>query len=52
MVNPFFRNNGPIKLFEILKELNIKFDTFDKDQDILDIKDLLTSKSGEITFFH
>ena len=52
MVNPFFRNNGPIKLFEILKELNIKFDTFDKDQDIFDIKDLLTSKENEITFFH
>ena len=52
MVNPFFKNNGPIKLFEILKELNIKFDTFDKDQDIFDIKDLLTSKENEITFFH
>ena len=52
MVNPFFKNNGPFKLKEILKELSLKIDTNNKQSDIFDIKDLQNSKSSEITFFH
>jgi UDP-3-O-[3-hydroxymyristoyl] glucosamine N-acyltransferase len=50
MVNPFFKNNGPFKLREILKELNLNVDN--NDLDILDISDLQNSKKNEITFYH
>ena len=52
MVNPFFENNGPFKILDILNTLNIKDSNFDKSQNVVDIKDLLSSKSGDITFFH
>ena len=52
MVNPFFKNNGPFKFNEILKELSIKNDQINEDINIIDIKDLQNSKSNEITFFH
>ena len=52
MVNPFFKNNGPFKILEILKLLKLNFEEVIDDQNILDIKDLHTSKNNEITFFH
>jgi UDP-3-O-[3-hydroxymyristoyl] glucosamine N-acyltransferase len=52
MVNLFFKNNGPYKLSEILKELNINLNQTNNDLNVTDIKDLLNSKSNEITFFH
>jgi len=52
MDNPFFKNNGPFKLGDILKELSLENDKNNKDQNIIDIKDLQNSKSNEITFFH
>ena len=52
MSNPFFKNNGPILVSEILKILNIKPTEVFKDKFINDIKDLSTSKNLDITFFH
>jgi UDP-3-O-[3-hydroxymyristoyl] glucosamine N-acyltransferase len=52
MVNPFFKNNGPFKLKEILKELSLQIDSYNVDSDVFDIKDLQNSNSSEITFFH
>ena len=52
MVNPFFKNNGPFKLSEILNDLNIKLDEINGDLNITDIKDLQNSQSNELTFFH
>ena len=52
MVNPFFKNNGPFKIFDILKILNLNNDKIFENENISDIKDLLTSKQDEITFFH
>ena len=52
MVNPFFKNNGPFKFNEILKDLNLKLDKIKEDLIITDIKDLQNSKINEITFFH
>ena len=52
MVNPFFKNNGPFKIFDILKILNLNNDKIFENENISDIKDLLTSKHDEITFFH
>ena len=52
MVNPFFINNGPFKLEDILIELNLKTNEYIKDLTIVDIKDLQNSNLNEITFFH
>ena len=52
MVNPFFKNNGPFYILDILEILNIKDIKLDKSQKVSDIKDIFTSKSGDITFFH
>ena len=52
MSNPFFRNNGPILLLNVLKNLNIT-DFEDKENvRINDIKDLYSSNNSDITFFH
>ena len=52
MDNPFFKNNGPFKLRDILRDLNVINNQINQDQNIIDIKDLQNSKSNEITFFH
>ena len=52
MINPFFKNRGPIKINEILNSANItnKFDCTDKK--IFDVKDLILASNNDITFFH
>jgi UDP-3-O-[3-hydroxymyristoyl] glucosamine N-acyltransferase len=52
MINPFFKNNGPFKLDDILKELNLNQIENKKDLLINDIKDLQNSQLNEISFFH
>ena len=52
MVNPFFKNYGPIKALEIYKTLNLKINNNISNRNITDIKDLAHSKKDEITFFH
>lgn len=52
MVNPFFKNNGPLKILDIFLLLNISPDEIINDREVFDIKDLLTSNKNEITFFH
>ena len=52
MSNPFFKNNGPFTLKEILNTLNIKENDFGVLKEIEDIKDLNTSTNKDITFFH
>jgi UDP-3-O-[3-hydroxymyristoyl] glucosamine N-acyltransferase len=52
MVNPFFKNNGPFRFSEILKELSLNYEKNNEDLNISDIKDLLNSRLNEITFFH
>ena len=52
MINPFFKNNGPFKFNEILKDLDLKLDENNEDLIITDIKDLQNSQLNEITFFH
>ena len=51
MTNPFFKNNGPYEIDDLLKLININNQSFSK-QKISDIKDLNSSKKGDITFFH
>jgi len=52
MENPFFKNNGPFKVLDILSILNLTHVKIYKDEIITDIKDLFTSSINEITFFH
>jgi len=51
MINPFFRNNGPFKISDILQLINIDDLKVDIDKKITDIKDLLTSKKTTLLFF-
>ena len=52
MSNPFFKNNGPLKISEIIKSLNLKKDNLKKDFEIYDIKDLFSSTNQNISFYH
>ena len=52
MTNPFFKNNGPFKISDIFKILNITVPQILDDHKIVDIKDLFNSNKNEITFFH
>ena len=51
MINPFFRNSGPLKLSDILQLINLDDINIDNDQEIIDIKDLFTSKKMTLLFF-
>ena len=51
MKNPFFKNTGPHKLNKLLELINLKNPKL-YDFTVNDIKDLNTSKIGDITFFH
>ena len=52
MLNPFFKNCGPIKISDLNKHLNLKINNFDIEFKINDIKDLITASKNDITFFH
>ena len=52
MPNPFFKNHGPIKLSKIVSLLNININNSYNDNEINDIKDLVSSADNDITFFH
>ena len=52
MSNPFFKNYGPFKIDKILKSAGLKNINNFKNFKIHDIKDLSTSTSKDITFFH
>ena len=52
MNNPFFKNKGPFKIVELLKLSGLKNINNCKAINIHDIKDLSTSTSKDITFFH
>ena len=38
MINPFFKNNGPFKISDILQQINLDDFKIDNDQEINDIK--------------
>ena len=52
MINPFFKNNGPINIKEIYKILEIKRNSLNKEKKIFDITDLNSASNKDITFFH
>ena len=52
MINPFFKNTGPIDIAKLLKLASINNTENLKKRKVKDIKDLVTAKVNEITFFH
>ncbi len=52
MSNPFFKNNGPFSIDKLLALSNIPNKHNIKKLKVVDIKDLVTAKNNEITFFH
>ena len=52
MSNPFFSNQGPFKIADILKTLNLKSEEMYLNNIVNDIKDLMSSNTNDITFFH
>ena len=52
MINPFFKNKGPIIINDILSSVNIENKFNYVDAKIFDIKDLITASNKDITFFH
>ena len=52
MTNPFFHNSGPLKLEKILNNIKVENNFTNLDEEIFDIKDLVTASTNEITFFH
>jgi UDP-3-O-[3-hydroxymyristoyl] glucosamine N-acyltransferase len=51
MDNPFFKNNGPFKFRDILKELGLENDQNIQDQNIIDIKDLKIQNQTKLLSF-
>ena len=51
MPNPFFTNNGPFNISEILKILKIELKV-DENLKVKDIRDLFSADLDCITFFH
>jgi UDP-3-O-[3-hydroxymyristoyl] glucosamine N-acyltransferase len=51
MSNPFFKNTGPYEVNDLLKLISAK-DQLTINGKVNDIKDLSSSKKGDITFFH
>ena len=52
MTNLFFKNHGPFKIDKLLSLSNITNKNNFKKHKVIDIKDLATATSNEITFFH
>jgi len=52
MINSFFKNYGPFTFQKLLLISNINIDTNYPEAKITDIKDLVTAKKENITFFH
>ena len=51
MSNPFFINQGPYDILEILNLLDLSTNNFQK-KNVYDVKDLLSASNNDLTFFH
>ena len=52
MINHFFKNKGPFKIDKLLSLAKVENKKNIKNFKVTDIKDLVTAKNTEITFFH
>ena len=51
MINPFYKNKGPIKLEDILTKIKFQTKSEYGGINIFDIKDLVSATDQDITFF-
>ena len=49
MVNPFFENKGPVKIDKILSFIKTENKFENSEDEILDIKDLVSASNKDIT---
>ena len=52
MSKSFYYNQGPLKILDILKTLNLKDNSLSEDIKVFDIKDLFSASTSDISFFH
>ena len=52
MTNPFFQNKGPLKLDKILNSIKTETNLENIETEVIDIKDLVTASTNDISFFH
>ena len=52
MSKSFYYNQGPLKILDILKSLNLKDNSFTEDVKVSDIKDLFSANGSDISFLH
>ena len=52
MINPFFKNIGPININEILRNVGVNNKIKKLVTSISDVKDLVNATNEDITFFH
>ena len=52
MINPFFKNIGPINIDEILRNVGVNNNVKKLVTSISDVKDLVNATNKDITFFH
>ena len=52
MINPFFKNIGPININEILRNVGVNNNVKKLVTNISDVKDLVNATNKDITFFH
>jgi len=51
MFNPFFKNNGPYNIIEIISLLNLNLNNTKKEE-VHDVKDLSSASEKDLTFYH
>ena len=52
MQNPFFKNNGPFEISQLLKLSDIDNTNNYSEKIVADIKDLQSANKDDLTFFH
>ena len=52
MSKSFYYNQGPLKILDIIKTLNLKNNSVIEDIKVSDIKDLFSASTSDISFFH
>ena len=52
MSKSFYNNQGPLKILDILKSLNLIDNSFTEDVKVSDIKDLFSANGSDISFLH
>ncbi|MDA9178132.1 UDP-3-O-(3-hydroxymyristoyl)glucosamine N-acyltransferase [Candidatus Pelagibacter sp.] len=52
MINPFFKNTGPLNIEKLLNKIDIENTENYSNDKIFDVKDLISATNKDLTFFH